>query len=105
MLIVKNVAVIATGNPNEGIWWVLLDKIQISKLVDFQQFFLRPIFLLCQKLSFPHSCRGQIKFQALSVLKNILFENLTLISSFFKRLNMNQYFQIFVAIDPIRIAI
>jgi len=64
MLILKNVAVIAAGNQNGWIWWVMkhlkMDKIQISKLVRFQ-FFLRPIFLLCQKFSFPSSCRsGQI---------------------------------------------
>jgi len=83
MLIVKNVAVIAAGNQNGWIWWVMkhlkMDKIQISKLVRFQ-FFLRPIFLLCQKFSSnSHPLVGRVKFQALSVLKNILFENLTLI--------------------------
>jgi len=58
MLIVKNVAVIATGNQNGGIWWVMkrtLDKIQVfsSKFVGIQQFFLRPIFF-----SFSPSCRS-----------------------------------------------
>jgi len=58
MLIVKDVAVIATGNQNGGIWWVMkrtLDKIQIfsAKFVGIQQFFLRPVFF-----SFSPSCRS-----------------------------------------------
>jgi len=72
MLIVKNVAVIATGNQNGGIWWVMkrtIDKIQVfsSKFVGFQQFFLRPIFFLC--LMFYPLVGRPIKFQALGVLK------------------------------------
>jgi len=70
MLIVKNVAVIATGNQNGGIWWVMkrtLDKIQVfsSKFVGIQQFFLSVQF----SSHFYPLVGLRIKFQALGVLK------------------------------------
>jgi len=80
MLIVKNVAVIAAGNQNGGIWWI--GWIFLQNLLDFPQNLLDSNNLFSVQFSSFLPLFGRpIKFQALGVLKrkpNILFDNLTL---------------------------